>query len=105
MPGMGGWGIAAAVKERRPGTPVGLVTGWVDTVDATAAAGRGVDFVLAKPVERAHSRAALAGLGAAAGPRQWSPPATSSILDGDAERPTRGTTQWQRRSGASGSSI
>ena len=95
MPGIGGWGVAAGVKERRPGTPVGLVTGWGDIVDPTAAVARGVDFVLAKPVERAHLRAALAALAGATGPRQWSPPGTSSILDGEAERPTRRTPNGQ----------
>jgi len=92
MPGIGGWGVAAAVKRLRPGTPVGLVTGWGEAVDPTEAAARGVDFVVAKPFELGQLRAVLAGLATAPGARRWSPAGTSSILDREADPPRRGTS-------------
>ncbi len=52
MPGLGGWGVARAVRQRHPRMPVGLITGWGDSIDATDAARRGVDFLLAKPFRR-----------------------------------------------------
>jgi signal transduction histidine kinase len=60
MPGLGGWEVARAVKQRHPGTPVGLITGWGDSVDAADAAGRGIDVLLAKPFERRALQEALA---------------------------------------------
>ena len=60
MPGLGGWEVARAVKQRHPGTPVGLITGWGDSVDATDAARRGIDVLLAKPFERRALQEALA---------------------------------------------
>jgi CheY-like chemotaxis protein len=50
MPGMTGWELATAVKARRPGLPVGVVTGWRDLRDADAPPPAAVDFVLHKPV-------------------------------------------------------
>ena len=49
MPGMTGWQVAEAVKVRRPGTPVVLVTGWGDTVEPDAMAEHGVQALLCKP--------------------------------------------------------
>jgi signal transduction histidine kinase/ActR/RegA family two-component response regulator len=48
MPEMSGWEVAEAVKRLRPGTPVGLITGW-GTVKPEELSQRGVDGVLAKP--------------------------------------------------------
>ena len=52
MPGLGGWEVARAVRQRHPSMPVGLITGWADSIDATDAARHGVDFLLAKPFRR-----------------------------------------------------
>jgi len=49
MPGLSGWEVARLIKEHRPRTPVTLVTGWGDQVDAEEAKERGVDFLVAKP--------------------------------------------------------
>ncbi len=49
MPGLSGWEVARLIKEQRPGTPVTLVTGWSDQIDAEEAKERGVDFLVAKP--------------------------------------------------------
>ncbi|PWU25554.1 MAG: hypothetical protein C5B48_00740 [Candidatus Rokuibacteriota bacterium] len=62
MPGLGGWDVAKAVKERRPATPVGLITGWRDLLHPADAAQRGVDFVISKPFQIGDFRNAL---------RQW----------------------------------
>jgi signal transduction histidine kinase len=51
MPGLGGWEIVRAVKQRHPGLPVGLITGWGDSIDPADATRRGVDFLLAKPFQ------------------------------------------------------
>ncbi|HEU4367780.1 MAG TPA: GAF domain-containing protein [Methylomirabilota bacterium] len=50
MPAMTGWELAGAVKARRPGLPVGVVTGWGDVPEATPGSRTAVDFVLSKPV-------------------------------------------------------
>jgi CheY-like chemotaxis protein len=60
MPGIGGWDVVRAVKERRPGTPVGLITGWSDSLDAAEVKRRGVDFVVAKPFRMRDIRDAIA---------------------------------------------
>jgi signal transduction histidine kinase len=51
MPGLGGWEVVRAVKQRHPGMPVGLITGWGDSIDTADAMRRGVDFLLAKPFQ------------------------------------------------------
>jgi signal transduction histidine kinase/CheY-like chemotaxis protein len=50
MPAMSGWELATAVKGRRPGLPVGVITGWGDVPEATPGTPVAVDFVLSKPV-------------------------------------------------------
>jgi CheY-like chemotaxis protein len=50
MPGMGGWQVAQAVKEMRPGTPVVLITGWGATLTEADRRRPEVEAVLAKPV-------------------------------------------------------
>jgi signal transduction histidine kinase/ActR/RegA family two-component response regulator len=60
MPGLGGWDVARAVKQRHPGLPVGLITGWGDSIDAADATRRGVDFLLAKPFQMHALQEALA---------------------------------------------
>ena len=51
MPGLGGWEVVRAVKQRHPGVPVGLITGWGDSIDAADAARRGADLLLSKPFQ------------------------------------------------------
>lgn len=51
MPGMNGWELAAAIKQRYPGVRVGLITGCLSQVPATPAERAAVDFVLEKPVD------------------------------------------------------
>jgi len=50
MPGLTGWDVAAAAKERRPHVSVGVVTGWGEPLDRPNAPRHGVDFVVDKPV-------------------------------------------------------
>jgi GAF domain-containing protein/CheY-like chemotaxis protein len=50
MPTMTGWELAEAVKRRRPGLRIGVVTGWGDVPEVTPATRMAVDFVLSKPV-------------------------------------------------------
>ncbi len=50
MPGMGGWQVAQAVKEMRPGTPVVLITGWGATLTEADRQRPEVEAVLAKPI-------------------------------------------------------
>jgi signal transduction histidine kinase/CheY-like chemotaxis protein len=64
MPGLTGWDVATHVKQRRPGTPVVLVTGWGDRMTAEEVQARGIDFLVSKPFAldeiRAVARRALA---------------------------------------------
>ena len=50
MPAMTGWELAVEVKARRPGLPVGLVTGLGHVPEAAPGMRAAVDFVLSKPV-------------------------------------------------------
>ncbi len=50
MPGMGGWQVAQAVKQLRPGTPVVLITGWGATLTEVDRKRPQVEAILAKPV-------------------------------------------------------
>ncbi len=60
MRGLSGWEVVEGVKERSPGTPVILVTGWGDRIDAQEARARGVDFVVSKPFKLEDVRTVLA---------------------------------------------
>jgi CheY-like chemotaxis protein len=60
MPEMTGWDVARAVRQRWPGLPVGLVTGWAVALEMSEEERRGVDFVLAKPYTVETLRSALA---------------------------------------------
>ena len=51
MPGMTGWEVARAVKDRAPEVPVVLVSGFGVEVAPEDLPARGVDAVLAKPLE------------------------------------------------------
>jgi signal transduction histidine kinase/ActR/RegA family two-component response regulator len=59
MPELGGWEVAQAAKDLHPERPVGLITGWGDSIDVTDATHRGIDFVLAKPFQLRELREAL----------------------------------------------
>lgn len=50
MPELTGWDLAAAIKRRWAGLPVGLVTGWGDEPDPDSAKAALVDFILSKPL-------------------------------------------------------
>jgi CheY-like chemotaxis protein len=52
MPDMTGWDVAAAIQERWPGLPVGLITGWGETEITREERGR-VNFVINKPFDKA----------------------------------------------------
>jgi CheY-like chemotaxis protein len=49
MPGVSGWEVASASRERHPDTPVGLVTGFGDQLDPEKLERHGIQFVVAKP--------------------------------------------------------
>jgi signal transduction histidine kinase/ActR/RegA family two-component response regulator len=68
MPDMTGWEVARTVRERWPGLPVGLITGWGDQ-DLQAAERKQVDFVISKPFEEARLHEALSSLFDRASPR------------------------------------
>jgi CheY-like chemotaxis protein len=60
-PGMTGWELTAAVRERYRNVRVILATGWGPDIDPAVARARGVETVIAKPYRIAVLRAALAG--------------------------------------------
>jgi len=49
MPGMSGWDVAAACRDRLPTVPVGLMTAWGDQLDPEELARHRIRFVLTKP--------------------------------------------------------
>ncbi len=49
MPSVNGWDVAAGVKRLRPGTPVGLITGWGASLDERQMRDFGVDLIVTKP--------------------------------------------------------
>jgi CheY-like chemotaxis protein len=51
MPGISGWELAAAIKEKSPRLPVVLVTGWGAQLDPEKLEGSGVDRILSKPFQ------------------------------------------------------
>lgn len=50
MPEMNGLELSRAIKEKRPGLPIILLTGWADFLDESDAKESGISRVLAKPV-------------------------------------------------------
>jgi PAS domain S-box-containing protein len=65
-PGMNGWDLAAAVKDRCPQVRFLLATGWGAAIDPAEARARGVEAVLAKPYHPIDLLQALAKTPAAA---------------------------------------
>ena len=49
MPGVSGWQVAAACRERCPSTPLGLITGFGDQLEPAKLGSHGIQFVVAKP--------------------------------------------------------
>jgi signal transduction histidine kinase/CheY-like chemotaxis protein len=49
MPDISGWDVAKAVKQKKPETPVVLITGWGIQLDDKEMAEAGIDGVIAKP--------------------------------------------------------
>ncbi len=52
MPDISGWEVAKAVKQKSPGTPVVLITGWGVQLDSEQRSESGVDGVIAKPFSK-----------------------------------------------------
>ena len=49
LPGMSGWELARAVRERDERIPLAIITGWGEAVGSSAQRAAGVDWVVAKP--------------------------------------------------------
>jgi len=61
MPDMTGWDVAAAIQERWPGLPVGLITGWGET-EITREERSRVNFVITKPFDKAVLRETMSDI-------------------------------------------
>jgi GAF domain-containing protein/anti-sigma regulatory factor (Ser/Thr protein kinase) len=62
MPGLNGWAVARAIKDRAPRLPVVLLTGWGVAVGAMATERAAVDAVIAKPVTDETLKATIAAV-------------------------------------------
>ena len=60
MPAMRGDELAAAIKSRRPGQPVALITAYAEMLQSTHREMPGVDFVISKPFLLENLREAVA---------------------------------------------
>jgi CheY-like chemotaxis protein len=60
-PGMNGWELAEAIKQRWPSVRFLLATGWGPTIDAAQATSRGVEAIMSKPYHPADLVRAVAG--------------------------------------------
>ena len=49
MPGMSGWELAHAIRQRNEKIPIAVVTGWGEAVGSDEQKEAGVDWVIAKP--------------------------------------------------------
>ena len=49
MPGVSGWEVAAACRERFPEAPIGLITGFGDQLEPAKIERHGIQFVVPKP--------------------------------------------------------
>jgi signal transduction histidine kinase/CheY-like chemotaxis protein len=49
LPGMSGWEVARAIREREQQVPIGVITGWGEAVGSSEQRAAGVDWVVAKP--------------------------------------------------------
>ncbi|HEX8071834.1 MAG TPA: ATP-binding protein [Pyrinomonadaceae bacterium] len=80
LPGMSGWELARALRERHPRLPVAVVTGWGEAVGSHEQAAAGVDWVVTKPftVEQITGIARAAALRRAANNLPDTKPATAA---------------------------
>ena len=60
MPEMNGDQVAEAIKQQAPNTPIILLTGFGDILQATGTCPKGVDLVISKPAQLPQLRAAIA---------------------------------------------
>jgi signal transduction histidine kinase len=60
MPGMNGWELIAQLRERDPAVVTVLLSGWGAQIDPAEGRARGVDFIVAKPIDLAELHTALA---------------------------------------------
>lgn len=49
MPGMSGWELAQAIRQRNEQIPIAVITGWGEAVGSTEQKEAGVDWVITKP--------------------------------------------------------
>ena len=49
MPGMSGWELAQAIREKNQAIPIAVITGWGEAVGSNEQKAAGVDWVVAKP--------------------------------------------------------
>jgi signal transduction histidine kinase/CheY-like chemotaxis protein len=49
MPGMSGWELAQAIRQRNQEIPIAVITGWGEAVGSNEQKAAGVDWVVAKP--------------------------------------------------------
>jgi len=49
MPGMSGWELAGAIRQRNKEIPIAVITGWGEAVGSNEQKDAGVDWVIAKP--------------------------------------------------------
>jgi YesN/AraC family two-component response regulator len=76
MPEMGGDQLATMVKEQAPSTPVVLLTGFGDLMNAAGEKPDGVDLVVKKPIRLSTLREVLAKM--TGGPRAADAPAPAT---------------------------
>lgn len=62
MPDLNGDQVACAIKQRSPGKPVILLTGFGDVMNAVGETPAGVDLILTKPIQQEHLRDAVAAV-------------------------------------------
>ena len=60
MPGMSGWEVAKFIKEKDPGMPVILISGWGGQIENERLKESKIDFMLSKPFNIEQIRAVLA---------------------------------------------
>jgi two-component system capsular synthesis sensor histidine kinase RcsC len=49
MPGMSGWELAQAIRQRNESIPIAVVTGWGESVGSNEQKAAGVNWVVPKP--------------------------------------------------------
>ena len=110
MPGVSGWQVASACRERYPEMPVGLITGFGDQLEAEKLERHGIQFVVAKPFASEELLRVVANAlkGPEARPRLASTPpgSTSAARSGGGPSPgsrsspcrtSAGCDSWSRR--------